>query len=129
MPRISRQHAYDYSIQEIQAIATRTGTQPQHINRIVSGEGKTKSEKIAAEVSILTGKPAELYLVSQGVRIDSIPPECSSLPETYEMERIPADGKFSYLSDLDILAFQQELSILQAEVAIEMRERMKPQGG
>ncbi len=124
MPRISRQqHLYDYSIEEVQAIATKTGTTCGHINKIISGS-KTKSEKIANEVSALTGKPPELYLVQKGVIIDPIPQICPSFPETYEISKVDEQTQLCDLSDLDLLQLMREVSILAAEIAIEIRSRI-----
>jgi hypothetical protein len=122
MPRVSRQYLYDFSVEDVQAVATKTGTTAQHVNKIIAG-GKTNSQKIAAEVSALTGKPVSLYLVQKGVKIDLIQ-GCPSFPETYEMTKEPNPDSLALLSDVELLQFAHTVRMQWVEVASEMHRRM-----
>ena len=124
---------YEYSILEVQDIATRAGTGPGHINKIITGNGKykTKSHLIANLVSGLTGKPPDLYLVSKGVKIDAVE---KKQDDTYDLKREPATAilitdddnvELAFLSDIELWKLNLEVRQLQVDIWKEMQKRVR----
>ena len=125
MPRVSRQEerCREYS-PEITALASRTNNTPSHVYGIVTGWKKTTSERLAGEVSVLTGKPVSLYLVQKGVKIEAPVRTVAPSQDAYRMSRVAEETRLCDISDLDIVQLMREVAVLQAEIGIEMQRRM-----
>ena len=124
MGRISRQHLFQYSVEQLKDVAAKTRVSYTTVHNLVNGKGKTTRKELANEVSALTGKPPELYLVQKGVKIDAPQKTCPSFTETYGVSRVAEETRLCDISDLDIVQLMREVAVLQAEIGIEMQRRM-----
>ena len=124
MGRISRQHLFQYSVEQLKDVAEKTRVSYTTVHNLVNGKGKTTRKELANEVSILTGKPRELYLVQKGVKIEAPVRTVAPSQDAYRMSRVAEETRLCDISDLDIVQLMREVAVLQAEIGIEMQRRM-----
>jgi hypothetical protein len=105
-------------VKQIEEIARRVDVPRAYVFKLLKGK-KTNNVRLASAVSMFTGKPTELYLVTRGVKID-VP------ADTFPYQSIKSDEQMELedLPDHDLLGLMQEVKLLQAQIGLEMRRRM-----
>lgn len=125
----------EYAVDPVTKAAHSVGVSAAFMQSLIDLETTTKSERIAAKAAALTGKPARLYLVGAGVRIEQLKEkENTTTPATpalsgYEITRgAGATGEESDVCDIaagELMQIRREALLLAWRIDVELHRRMK----